>query len=139
MATTKTKATAAKKTTTKAKRARTAKKGATKAKATKTTKATKGAYGIERDHDLPWGETKVVVFKALRALGAKGATNARSAQEIAEKAGVTPRDVRHYCYHGRAGGLTDVAEIEGMRGYGFYLTAKGAKVNPDKEAKAQQG
>jgi len=95
-------------------------------------------YGIEKSHDLPWNEKKVAVFKALKALGATGATSARSASDVAKKADVTERDVRHYVYHGKAAGLSDVAEVEGIRGYAYYLTKKGAAIDAAKAFKDQQ-
>lgn len=99
----------------------------------------KPASGFERASDVPWNEKKVAVFKALKQLGAtKGPTSARSAVQVADKAGVSQRDVRHYCYHARAAGLVEVAEAEGVRGYSFYLTARGAKVNPVKELAQQK-
>jgi hypothetical protein len=86
-------------------------------------------YGVDRDHDLPWNEKKVAVFKALKALKALGAAGAVSAQVVAEKANVSARDVRHYCYHAKAAGLVDVVTMEDVRGYAFCLTKEGAKVD----------
>lgn len=86
-------------------------------------------YGVDRDHDLPWNEKKVAVFKALKALKALGAAGAVSAQVVAEKADVSARDVRHYCYHAKAAGLVDVVTMEDVRGYAFCLTKEGAKVD----------
>ena len=86
-----------------------------------------GQFGVERDHDLPWHAKKIAIFKALKALGATSASDARSAQDVAGKAKVSARDVRHYCYHAKTSGLTGIAELENVRGYGFYLTAKGVK------------
>lgn len=97
----------------------------------------KKQFGVERDHDLPWGDKKVAVFKALRALKATSKDNPKTANEIAGKAGCTPRDVRHYCYHARAAGLVGVIEVEGVTGYCFHLTARGAALDPVKEQKAQ--
>lgn len=122
---------------------------APKAKATvakKATKAKKSApkaehqvqYGVERDHDLPWNEKKVAVFTAMKKLGAVSVTSSQSATTIAERANVTARDVRHYCYHAKAAGLVDVAKVEDIRGYGFYLTAKGAKIDPKAELKSKR-
>jgi predicted transcriptional regulator len=95
-------------------------------------------HGIEREHDLPWNDKKVAIFKALKALGATSAASAKSASEVAKKAGVTERDVRHYTYHAKAAGLTGVVSVEGARGYAYHLTAKGAKLNPATKLKAQQ-
>lgn len=97
-------------------------------------------YGAERSHDLPWNDKKVAIFKALKTLKATSASAAKSAGEIAEKADVSNRDVRHYVYHAKAAGLTDIAaqEEESVgRGYRFYLTAKGAALDPAKELKEQ--
>jgi hypothetical protein len=86
-------------------------------------------YGVDRDHDLPWNEKKVAVFKALKALKALGSAGAVSAQVVAAKANVSARDVRHYCYHAKAAGLVDVVTMEDVRGYAFCLTREGAKVD----------
>ncbi len=95
--------------------------------------------GITRSHDLPWHAKKVAIFKALKKLGAIGKGSAVSADAIAAEAKVTNRDVRHYCYHAMCSGLTGVySESEAFRGYGFYLTAKGAKVDPVAALKAQE-
>jgi len=128
----------AKKTAAKAKKA-TAPKTAKKTAKQPATPADNGQaqYGVDRSHDLPWNNKKVAVFKALKSLRATSATDARSAKDVAEKASVTARDVRHYCYHAKAAGLTGVAELDGMHGYGFYLTAKGRNVDPAKALKEQ--
>lgn len=96
-----------------------------------------GRHGVDRDHDLPWSDKKVAIFKAMKKMGAVGATNSKSATDIAEKAQVTSRDVRHYCYHAKAAGLVGVHEMAEIRGYGFALTAKGEKVDPVAELKKQ--
>ncbi|MGC1274352.1 MAG: hypothetical protein WBC44_11650 [Planctomycetaceae bacterium] len=109
-----------------------------------TTKATapspKEVQGTHRDHDLPWCDKKVALFKALKELKAVGATHAKGSKEIIAKSGgtLTPRDVRHYSYHAKAAGLIDLADLEGTVGYAYYLTAKGAKVDPVAAFKAQQ-
>lgn len=105
------------------------------AKATKTTK--KALYGTERDHDLPWNEKKVAVFKALRSPKLQGGKG--TAAELVTISGdkITPRDVRHYCYHGKAAGLTTFGEGDGV-GYVYGLTAKGRGIDPDKAFKEQQ-
>jgi hypothetical protein len=95
-------------------------------------------HGTERANDLPWCAKKVAIFKALKALKAFGSTSAAGTQAVAEKANVSARDVRHYCYHAKASGLVGIAEVEDIRGYGFYLTAKGQKVDPAAELKAKQ-
>lgn len=100
--------------------------------------ATKGESGMDRSHDVPWSDKKVTVFKALKQCKAIGATNAVSAVKLAEKSGLVARDIRHYCYHAKAAGLVGVATIEDIRGYGFYLTAKGAAINPTEAQKAEQ-
>lgn len=109
--------------------------------------ANPGQYGINRDHDLPWNDKKVAVFKALKSLKAVGKTNAVSAKSVAEKIGddfdATPAKaaaaVRHYCYHAKAAGLIDAEEgVEGIKGYAFYLTQKGAAVDPVKAHKEQE-
>lgn len=96
-------------------------------------------YGMDRSHDLPWHDKKVSVFKALKALKATSVTGAQPAGKIAAKAGLTEREVRHYVYHAKAAGLTGVAAAEeGGRGYTYYLTAKGAAIDPVKAQKEEQ-
>jgi len=115
----------------------------TGAKATKEVKAKSKAKsvgsvsGTHRDHDLPWNDKKVAIFKALKALKATTKGDARSSKDIAEKADVSQQNVRHYGYHAMAGGLIAIADVEGSRGHGFYLTAKGKNVNPERELKQQ--
>lgn len=103
------------------------------------TQETEKKYGIERDHDLPWNDKKVALFKALKTLKATSEQKAVTAQQVVESSGevLATKDVRHYSYHAKAAGLVEVAEVEGVRGYSFFLTTEGAKVNPDK-ALAQQ-
>jgi hypothetical protein len=110
------------------------------AKAAPKAKPTAGTVkvGTEREKDLPWGDKKVAIFKALKQLKAVGATASKPGVEVAAKAGVTPRDVRHYCYHAKAAGLVGVGPGSGFAGYGFYLTAKGAAVDPVAAQKAEQ-
>lgn len=96
--------------------------------------------GMVRTYDLPWSAKKVVVLSTLKALGATGLTSAKSAKEVINAAAtanieLSGRDVRHYCYHGAAGGLTGVADKlpEGAvgGGYGFYLTQLGMDTDYD--------
>lgn len=131
---TETKAAPTKKVSAKKKSATPKKEAKKKATAT----ATAVECGIEREKDLPWNEKKVAVFKALKQLKAVGATNAQGAVAVAEKAGLTTRDVRHYCYHAQASGLTGMSNVEDVRGYAFYLTAKGVKVDPAALLKARE-
>lgn len=114
-----------------------------KAKAEKPGKVADGrtnvVHGIERDNDLPWCDKKVALFKALKALKAVGLTNAKNGSEIAAKGEISGRDVRHYSYHARAAGLIDLADdVEGIHGYGYFLTAKGAALDPAAEYKKQE-
>jgi len=93
-------------------------------------------YGAEKTKDVPWSAKKAAVFKALRKLGAVGAGAARGSSEVAAAGnGITAKDVRHYCYHAKVSGLTGLSDAAEGGGYGFYLTAKGAKVDPDAELK----
>jgi len=102
------------------------------AKKTKTT-AKKHEYGAEKVADLPWSEKKVKILKALKKLGEA------TSNEIAAKAGLNPKDARHYCYHAAAGGLVKFDSHEGEENrYYFQLTAKGQKTDFDAELKAQQ-
>lgn len=88
-----------------------------------------GNLGIERDHDLPWGATKLAVFKALIALGSHDQKSASTAKQVVAKSGdtVSARDVRHYVYHGRGAGLSQVWPGGGSfgGGYGYSVTTKG--------------
>lgn len=103
------------------------------------TQEPKTQFGVERAHDLPWHDKKVKVFKVLRALGATDGANSAPASKIAKKAGLTARDVRHYCYHAKAAKLVGVAEdVEGIAGYGFFLTAKGQEIDPVAAQKAER-
>lgn len=113
-----------------------AKKAPAPAKKSATSAPREAQYGVERSHDLPWNDKKVAVFKALKKLNAVGESNAVQANKVAEKAGVSTRDVRHYVYHAATTGLTGVAKQEDVAGYCYYLTAKGAKVDPVAEQKA---
>jgi hypothetical protein len=115
-------------------------KAKAKAKATKPANgaAKKGEHGVERSKDLRWCDKKVAIFKALKALKATSQANARGSKEVADKAGVTERDVRHYVYHAMVSGHTGISRQEGKAGYLFYLTAKGAKLDPAQELKAQE-
>ena len=137
-ATTTRKATTTKKAVKKAPAKKKGVKATKKATAAKKAPAGDAQYGVERDHDLPWNEKKVAVFKALKGLKATTAETACSALKVAEKANVTARDVRHYCYHAMASGLVNVADMQGVKGYAFYLTAKGVKVDPAAELKARK-
>ena len=95
----------------------------------------KGEHGMVRSKDVPWSKRKVAVLSTLKALGATGLTSAKSAKQVVEAAHaagyteIVSRDVRHYVYHGAAGGLTAIADKlpEGTPGggYGFYLTQLG--------------
>ncbi len=114
------------------------KKKTTKKSTKKTTKKSTSESGFERSNDLAWTDKKVAIFKALKVLGCRNPGTSCSANNVATRAKVTARDVRHYCYHAKAGGLCDLADVEGIRGYGFYLTAKGFKVDPVKAFKAQK-
>lgn len=95
-------------------------------------------FGVERKKDLPWSDKKVSVLNGLKKLKAFNEQSAKGASEVAEAGGVTTRDVRHYCYHAKAGGLVEVYEaVEGSVGYRFALTAEGRKLDFDKELAKQ--
>ena len=106
-----------------------------------------GAYGGEREKDTRWCDVKVAIFKAMKALRCKDASSAKSAHEIAERAGIqailecdagfAANRVRHHCYGAKVSGLTNYGTIEGITGYGFWLTPKGMAIDPAKELKAQ--
>lgn len=98
-----------------------------------------GNTGFERTWDLPWCDKKVALFKALKALKAFGPQDAKAAGDIATKAGISNRDVRHYSYHARASGLIELRTgVDGARGHLFYLTKKGQTIDPAKEFKEQE-
>lgn len=86
-----------------------------------------GEFGMERSSDVPWCEKKGVLLKTLFDGGASDALSAMSTAEVVDSSGLSGRDVRHYGYHAKAGGLVDVATIEGKRGYCFFLTEKGVE------------
>lgn len=96
--------------------------------------------GVERSHDLPWSEKKVALFKVLRSPKLNGGEG--TAKQISDLSNgkLTTRDVRHYAYHAKAGGLVKVGEaIEGEGvGYHFSLTAAGRKIDPEAAFKSQQ-
>ena len=93
------------------------------AKATKVEAAQGGGeYGIHRTKDLPDSEKKRTVLGALLALGAVSEATAQGSTAVAEQGKVTQRDVRHYCYHAKAGGLV------AMDGHKFYLTQCGPRI-----------
>lgn len=96
--------------------------------------------GVERSHDLPWNEKKVLVFKLLKSSKLPGGSG--SAKQLVDLSNgkLTGRDVRHYCYHAKAGGLVKVEEAaEGQgTGYVFSLTAAGRKIEPEQAFKSQQ-
>lgn len=90
----------------------------------------KGWFGVTRAGDLPWCEKKHRIFAALHHLGACDPTTAAGSSQVAEVAGVSSRDVRHYCYHAQAGGLAGVVQLAAgsnkpSMGYGYYLTTEG--------------
>lgn len=105
-----------------------------------TKKAEATESGVERSHDLPWNEKKVLVFKLLKSPKIPGGE--ASAKQLVDLSNgkLTGRDVRHYCYHAKAGGLVKVTEApEGQGpGYVFSLTAAGRKIDPEQALKAQQ-
>lgn len=123
-----------------------------KAKTTKATKAPKAPKETKpkaakgtventeknfiRTKDLPWVPKKVTLFKFLKKMGAVSPVNAVSSKAVAEKSGLSQRDVRHYAYHAKAAGLVEVTQSDDFPGYGFYLTKKGIAINPDAEYKA---
>lgn len=117
----------------------TKKVAAKKAPVQKAAAEEKGQFGVERDHDVPWNDKKVALFKALKALKAFNEGSGKAVGEVVAKAGdaLSNRDVRHYSYHAKAAGLIDVVKVEGVSGYCFFLTAAGAKIDPVAELKAQ--
>ena len=104
-----------------------------KPKAKKAAKKAKGPAesGVERSKDLPWSEKKVALFKALKHPKLNGGIGTAEQLVKLSNGKLTGRDVRHYAYHAKAGGLVKVEEAgEGEgRGYVFSLTAKGRAVD----------
>lgn len=99
----------------------------------------KTQYGIERTHDLPWGPKKIKIFQVLQAARAYTPDSALAASKVAEKAGVTNRDVRHYCYHAKAADLIGLSVPEsGGKAYNFYLTKNGQFIDPVEELRKQE-
>lgn len=89
--------------------------------------------GIYRDTDLPFTETKVKLFQALKRLRAISPMNAVSSRAVQSITGLRLWSVRHYSYHAQANGYIGVVESEEFKGYGYYLTLKGQKVDLEKE------
>lgn len=87
------------------------------------------SVNTDRETDVPWCDKKVAIFRAMKQLKATDSQSAASSSAIAARANVKGRDVRHYGYHAKAAGLVKLAEVEGISGYGFYLTAKGAAID----------
>lgn len=100
----------------------------------------KHGQGIYREFDMPWCEKKGKIFAALIALKATNAATAQSSKAVADAAGVTERDVRHYCYAAACKGVeaTGVHSVEGMRGYGFSITPAGVAMLKNPPVKASK-
>lgn len=82
------------------------------------------------DTDAPVAERRQIVVRAMIKMGATGATSARTADEISAKSGLTRFDVYGLLYHTnelQKSGYAKQAQLEGVRGLSYYLTAKGAK------------
>lgn len=106
--------------------------------------------GIERDHDLPWCDKKVRLFKTLKQLDALSPKTAVQNRDVVNRSNerLNSKDVRHYSYHARAlkdhegkprkGPLIDITNPNDTSGYLFYLTKLGAKVDPNEEFKKQE-
>lgn len=115
-----------------------------KAKSKKTNKAAAKKvdraveYGMEKSKDLPMCEKKAKILKAIKKLGEADSS------AICKATGLTGRDVRHYAYHAKAGGLVEINQYErdeekdfgGTNKYYFKLTAAGKKLDVDKELAA---
>lgn len=115
-------------------------KKAVKAPAKKAARSESGPanYGMDRTKDLPMSEKKAKLLKTLKKLGEA------DSKHLADAAGLSGRDVRHYGYHARAGGLIEINQYEhdeatgfgGGNKYYFKLTAAGKKLDIDKELAA---
>lgn len=86
----------------------------------------------EKGRPMPWGPKRIAIVRAMRALGAYGLDSARSAEDIAEEAGILRKqDVVHYNYkdnelvmYGYVVCLPP-GTIEGQKGLAYFLTEKG--------------
>jgi hypothetical protein len=80
--------------------------------------------------DLTVDQKRVAVLKALKQMGATGATTAKSKLQVAAKSGLSGFDVYGICYHKNqlaVEGLIKQAEHQDVRGLCYYVTAKGLK------------
>lgn len=76
-------------------------------------------------------EKRTKIFKALKSLKATDAIRSRTADVIAERAGVDILDVKFYCYKTEKLaklGLVDSARLEGSRVLNYFITKKGASI-----------
>lgn len=94
--------------------------------------ADKGPRSLGDGSKTP-AERRLIVVKAMRKLGAVGATSSVTAAILVEKTGLTPYDV--YCllykhYPLQVGGFVKQVQVEGVRGLSYHLTAKGQKTDP---------
>lgn len=94
--------------------------------------------GIDRSRDLPFNATKVSIFRALMTCGAVSKQDAQPSALIAQTAGVNPKWVRHYCYHGQVSGHTGIVQNSDGKGYLYYLTKKGQRIDLDAKLAERQ-
>lgn len=114
----------------------------------------KSVHATEPTREPNWTPRRVAVVKAMRALGAVSATEARPAEEITAKASKSAPELV-----GRVdlvkiildvyrtsellhNGFAKSCKHEGERGLRYYLTAKGVKTEfpqPKKKADAKKG
>ena len=88
--------------------------------------------GVLKSADVPWNDRKVKVLKALQKLKAYNFNRAVTVAQVRKiDPSLTPRDVRHYCYHAVNSGYTCVVNKEDVRGYCFHLNKKGKAENFD--------
>jgi hypothetical protein len=125
-----------KKQAAKAKAAAPVKTAAKKAPAKKTVVAKK-ADGKKVDRSMasiPAAEQRLAFLKLLRKLGAVSAVTAKPLTVIAEKLGYTEYNVYCLGYSKRMlamEGFVKSIKLEGSRETSYYLTAKGAKTDPE--------
>src|SRR5262245_23136483 len=84
--------------------------------------------------ELVWSEKRIAILKAMKALGAIGPGNGKTADEIAKKAGpkFTKEHVKHVCYKDEPLaklGYVSPEKAEGESILRYTLTTKGKNVD----------
>ncbi len=84
-----------------------------------------GKYGVSRAKDINNSAHKNAVLAALLALQATTPVSGVTSKVLGNRSGVGPRWARHYCYHAKTTGLTQVYKNASGPGYVFCLTPAG--------------